>query len=157
LTATPIEPAVHTLEDVVTVAEVVKDPEPKPPVLTKKQLGQLRRQYVTVVHGHVTACGHKAKFMPIQQRPSSPPNNNCIHCWEAYFMNCVDLEGIHVILTQKGPQELIKQKGRKFVRMFHGFLSERLLPALAQSINETEVAPPEEPVKIEGSPIGGNS
>lgn len=150
LTATPVS----TLEDVVTVDEVVKDPDPKPPEITRKQLGQLRRHYVTVVHGKVTTCGHKAKFMPVQQRPSSPPNNNCIHCWRAYFYNCVDLEGIHVILTQKGVKELIKQKGEKFTRMFHGFLSEELLPALAKGINENEVA--EEPVKIEGVDIGQN-
>jgi hypothetical protein len=68
-----------------------------------------------------------------------------MECWKAYFMTSVDFEGVHVILTQKGAKELIKQRGTKFTKMFHGFLSACLLPALAA---EADTAA--EPAKIEG-------
>lgn len=123
-------------------------PESKPEQLTRKQIGQLRRQYFTVTHGTVRACGHKATFSKTKQ-----PNNNCIHCWEAYFFTSVDLEGIHVVLTQSGAPALIKQRGTKFVKMFHGFLSAKLLPALAAEVNEAIV----EPAKIQGGTFGNGS
>lgn len=68
-------------------------------------------------------------------------------------MTSVDLEGIHAIITQKGVQELIKQKGTKFTRMFHGFLSAKLLPAL----NDEAQIVPIEPAKIEGGSFGDTS
>ena len=108
-------------------------PAPPPEKLTKKQLGQLRRQYVTVVHGVVKACGHKAKFAKDKQ-----PNNNCVSCWEAFFMTSVDLDFIHAVLTQKGGKALVAIRGTKFTKMFHGFLAAKLLPALAAEINNTE-------------------
>ena len=133
----------HYFDDCVTVAEVaekVADP-PAPKEYTRKELGQLRRRYVTVVHGTVKACGHKASFSKTKQ-----PTSNCVECWKAYFMTSVDLEGIHVILTKQGAKELIKQKGVKYVKHFHGFLSACLLPALAAEVNNKIV----EPAKIEG-------
>jgi len=119
------------------------EPEPLAPApekLTRKQLGQLRRQYLTVQHGVVRACEHKAKFSK-----DHDPKNNCVSCWNAYFATSVDLDLIHAVLTQKGVKALVAMKGTKFVRMFHGFLSSQLLPALAAEINK------EEPAKVEGS------
>jgi hypothetical protein len=118
-----------------------------PEKLTRKQLGQLRRQYFTVIHGTVKACEHKAKFSKEKQ-----PGNNCVGCWEAYFMTSVDLDFVHAVLTEKGVPELVKQKGKKFVKMFHGFLSSKLLPALA-----AETLVPTEPAKIEGGTFGNGS
>jgi hypothetical protein len=117
-------------------------PESSPALerLTRKQWGQLRRMHVTVQHGTVIACGHKAKFSK-----DHDPTNNCVHCWAAYFATSVDLDLIHTVLTTKGGKALVALKGTKFVRMFHGFLSSQLLPALAAEINN------EEPAKIEGS------
>ena len=112
--------------------------------LTRKQLGQLRRQYVTINHGRVKACGHKAKFSATQQ-----PKNNCVDCWEAYFLTSVDLEGIHIVLTKQGVRALVAQRGTKFVKMFRGFLSAKLLPAL-----NAEAAKQEQGVTIEGGTIG---
>ena len=114
--------------------------------LTRKQLGQMRRRYVTINHGRVKACGHKAKFSKDKQ-----PNSNCMECWKAYFMTSVDLEGVHVILTQKGAKELIKQRGKKFAKMFHGFLSACLLPALAAEANTAA-----DPAQIQGGTFGGD-
>jgi hypothetical protein len=115
------------------------------PKLTAKQIGQLRRQYVTIVHGHVTACKHRARFSATQQ-----PKGNCVACWQAYFYTCVDLEGIHIVLTKQGVKALEKQRGRKFVRAFHGFLSQCLLPKLNA---EAEQLVPADPTVIEGSSI----
>jgi hypothetical protein len=119
----------------------------KQPELTRKQIGQLRRQYITKVHGTVKACEHKAKFAK-----DKDPNNNCIYCWEAYFMTSVDLDFIHSVLTQKGAKALISMRGTKFVRMFHGFLSTKMLPMLAAEIKKTEA-----PVTIEGGTFGNTS
>lgn len=139
----PIDEEIRDTVDITTVPQ-------KPPELTAKQLGQLRRQYFTVVHGRVKACGHKAKFSKTQQ-----PNSNCTDCWTAFFMTSVDLEGVHVLLTQRGVPELVKQRGKKFVKMFHGFLSSRLLPTLAAEVNKglSEMPVPATNVQIEGSVI----
>lgn len=107
-----------------------------PPKFTRQQLGQLRRQYWTVVKGTVKACGHKVAYDASKQQPTQP-KNNCIYCWEAYFLTAVDLEGVHAVITQGGVPELVKVRGKKFTKMFHGFLSSKLLPALAAEINPT--------------------
>jgi len=112
--------------------------------LTRKQLGQLRRQYVTINHGRVKACNHLAKFSATQ-----PPRGNCVDCWSAYFLTSVDLEGIHIVLTKQGVRALVAQRGTKFVKMFRGFLSAKLLPAL-----NAEAAKQEQGVTIKGGTIG---
>lgn len=96
-------------------------PEPKPPQYTRKQLGQLRRKYITIVHGKVKACGHAASFTATKQ-----PRNNCVECWRAFFMTTVDLEGVHKMLTEKGVKALEATYGTKFMRNFHGFLATAL-------------------------------
>jgi hypothetical protein len=123
-----------------------EEPEPTaapPEKLTRKQLGQLRRQYLTITHGTVKACEHKARFSR-----DHDPKSNCVDCWSAYLETSVDLEFVHTILTTKGVAELTKIKGKKFVRMFHGWLSSNLLPALKAEVEEK---PKEETVHIEGS------
>jgi len=125
-----------------TIAEPVTVEPEVPAKLTRKQLGQLRRQYLTTVHGTVRACGHKAKFAK-----DKDPKNNCVSCWSAYFMTSVDLEFIHAVLTQKGSKALIAMRGIKFVKMFHGWLSSNLLPALSAEINGKFE---EEQARIEG-------
>jgi hypothetical protein len=137
--------------EIVELSEVVspKDPklleERKPAPLTRKQIGELRRMYITVVNAKVTACNHPVKFSATRS-----PNSNCIECWRAFFMTCVDLEGIHIVLTKQGVKALEKQKGRKYVRMFHGFLTQSLLPSLKA---EVEALVPTDPTVIEGSAI----
>jgi hypothetical protein len=134
------------LTEVIAPEEAAKSvPQPK---LTKKQIGQLRRRYMTVVHSAVTACGHKVKFDEVHM-----PTNNCVDCWTAYFMTNVDLEGIHIVLTKKGVRALTALKGTKFVKMFHGFLSSKLLPMLKA---ETEQLVPADPTVIVGGINGGN-
>jgi hypothetical protein len=130
------------LGDVVTIEEVAAPP---PEQMTEKQMRQLRRQFVTITHGTVTTCGHKATFSK-----TMTPRNNCIHCWEAYLMTSVDLEFIHAVITQKGVKELVKVYGTKFTKMFHGFLASRMLPALEAEVK----AELDAPVQIEGRVIG---
>jgi hypothetical protein len=127
-----------------------------PKTITRKQLGQLRRMHLTQVNGTVTACGHKDNFSKTEKRKGKPPNNNCISCWEAYFMTSVDLDFIHAVLTQKGANALMAIHGKKFVRMFHGFLSTKLMPILAAEIKkEAEAA--EAPAKIVGGTFGNGN
>jgi len=142
--------AYNHVEDTVTVAEVAKEvaKPPAPREYTRKELGQLRRQYVTIVHGTVKACGHKDNFSKTERREGKQPSNNCMECWKAYFMTSVDLEGVHVVLTKQGVRALIAQRGKKFAKMFHGFLSACLLPALAAETNKD--LPAVDSAKIEG-------
>ena len=132
-----------------TIAEPVTVEPEVPAKLTRKQLGQLRRQYLTQTHGTVRACGHKAKFAK-----DKDPKNNCVSCWSAYFMTSVDLEFIHAVLTQKGSKALIAMRGTKFVKMFHGFLAGQLLPALAAEINKEKE---EAAAQIQGGTFGSTS
>jgi hypothetical protein len=67
-------------------------------------------------------------------------------------MTSVDLDFVHAILTQKGGKALVALKGTKFVKMFHGFLSSQLLPALAKEINKPQET--EEPAKVIGGTFG---
>jgi hypothetical protein len=109
----------------------------------------LRRQYLTITHGTVKACEHKARFSR-----DHDPKSNCVDCWSAYFATSVDLDFIHTVLTTKGVKALVTMKGTKFVRMFHGFISSQLLPALAA---ETNAKPQEEaPAQIVGGTFGAN-
>src|SRR5271166_2445955 len=77
------------------------NPAPPPEVpqreYTEREIGQMRRVRLTIVHGTVTACGHKATFSK-----TKAPKNNCVQCWEAYFMTSVDLDFIHTVLSTKG-------------------------------------------------------
>lgn len=118
-------------------------PVPAPQLPTRKQLGQLRRRYLTIVHGVVRACGHKAKFSSTKQ-----PTNNCVDCWTAYFASTdatgkpiVDLLGVHKLLTEKGVKGLESQYGTKFTKNFHGFLALYLK-------EQREVEDPQEAVVI---------
>jgi hypothetical protein len=126
-------------------------PAAPPEKLTRKQIGQLRRQYLTTVYGTVKTCGHKAKFSKDHN-----PTNNCVDCWSAYFATSVDLDFVHTVLTTKGGKALIAMKGTKFVRMFHGFLSSQLLPALAAEINNPGPVPMD-PATIVGGTFGNDS
>jgi hypothetical protein len=106
------------------VSEVISmESHEKPFKITKKQVGQWKRANITIVHGTVRACGHKAKFSA-----TKTPSTNCVSCWTAYYATCVDLESVHKLLTEQGVKELIKKYGKRFVINFRGFLSLTLKP-----------------------------
>ena len=133
----------QTMEPITLSPDEVVAPEAPPAApakLTLKQLKQLRRMWITQVNGTVTACGHKDNFSKTEKREGKNPSNNCIYCWEAYFMTSVDLDFIHAVLTQKGGKALVAMKGTKFVKMFHGFLSSKMLPMLQAEINKENAA-----------------
>ena len=110
-------------------------PAPAPEKLTRKQLGQLRRQYITIVNGTVKACGHKDNFSKNERREGKPPNNNCVDAGKLISSPVSILDFVHAVLTTKGAPALIAMKGTKFTRMFHGFLSSKMLPMLAAEVN----------------------
>jgi len=157
---TPTAPLMQQETNAVTVekpefTEPAPPPEaPAPEKLTRKQIGQLRRMWITKVNGTVTACGHKDNFSKTEKREGKPPNNNCIYCWEAFFMTSVDLDFIHTVLTQKGSKALVAMKGTKFVRMFHGFLSTKMLPMLQAEINKESAKIDEPMAQIVGGTFG---
>jgi hypothetical protein len=146
---TSVEPLEQTtLQNPANSTEEPEVPAAPPEKLTRKQLGQLRRQYLTITHGTVKACGHLARFSK-----DHDPKNNCVDCWSAYFATSVDLEFIHTVLTTKGVKALVAMKGTKFTKMFHGFLASQLLPALAAEIDNTP-ATEEAPAQIVGGTFG---
>jgi len=101
----------------------------KPQELSRKQIGQLRRRFITVTHGTVLACGHKAKFDTGRQ-----PTNNCVSCWDAFFHTSCDLDAIHKVLTEQGVKAFTARFGDKFAKNFRGFLHKELSKATQQEI-----------------------
>lgn len=101
------------VQDLATVPE-------KPKQLTRKELGQLRRRYITVTHGTVRACGHK--FDSTRQ-----PKLNCTDCWDAYFMTAVDTAAIHDDLMKGGKKQLVNVYGKVFTKQFGRFLTEQMM------------------------------
>lgn len=71
-------------------------------------------------------------------------------------MTSVDLDLVHAVLTQKGARALTAMKGTKFVRMFHGFLSTKMLPMLAAEINKPGTVPMD-PATIVGGTFGNGN
>jgi hypothetical protein len=102
-----------------------------PPKFTPKQIGKLRRQFVTISHGTVNACQHKF-------HPTNEPRTNCDDCWEAYFrVQTGVVKGIQSILLALGDKELVKARGAKFYRRFKQFaakIEEEQRNAAAQEI-----------------------
>lgn len=90
-------------------------PTPAPPKFTPKQIGKLRRQFITVTHGTVNACKHKF-------HPTNEPRTNCDNCWEAYFrVQTGVVKGIQSIVNALGEAELVKARGVKYLRRYKEF------------------------------------
>lgn len=87
--------------------------------LTRKQIGEIRRRYITVVHGTVRACEHKFD-------PTRPPKNNCEYCWEAYFVTATDTAAIHDDLMKGGKKRLQAVYGDVFTKAFGKFLTNQM-------------------------------
>ena len=95
-----------------------KPPEqPKQPELTRKQIGELRKRFLTREYSRVIACGHK--FIP-----DSMPHNHCDDCWEVFFKS-IDLVEIHDALQVSIPA-VIALHGEVFVKQFRRFLKLQL-------------------------------
>lgn len=91
-----------------------------PPKLTDKQMRAMRRQYITINHGRVRACGHKINL-------SKQPNNNCDSCWKAYFKTVDNLlVTLHEYLVTQGLPALKARYGDKLVKKFARFLDNEL-------------------------------
>ena len=89
---------------------------------TKKEIGQMRRRYVTVQNSTVVTCGHKFKT------DGSTPSTNCDDCWSAFFkVNPELIERIHNILRTSGASVLMASMGRKFVKKFMRYLTAELV------------------------------
>ena len=89
---------------------------------TKKEIGQMRRRYITVQNSTVVTCGHKFKT------DGSTPSTNCDDCWSAFFkVNPELIERIHNILRTSGAGVLMATMGRKFVKKFMRYLTAELV------------------------------
>jgi hypothetical protein len=102
---------------------------------SRKEVGKMRKAYLTRVLPEVTACGHR---LDTQRMPS----NNCEACWYAYFKTSVDLVALHAELSEEAPiytdngfklgrknvgkDNLTKKYGAKFTKMFGRFLASEL-------------------------------
>lgn len=114
------EPILTTDNIVETDAKDLATVPEKPKTLTRKEIGKLRRQYITITLGTVKACGHKFD-------PKNQPKRNCEYCWQAYFYTAVDTAAVHDDLTKGGKRQLIKVYGEKFSRAFGRFLTAALV------------------------------
>jgi hypothetical protein len=91
----------------------------KKPPLTQTEIRKLRRQFITVVHPRVAACGHK------HVADKQPRHRNCPHCWFAWFQNHGELvqttDELHS--TEGGIAMILQLQGAKFLRRFRQFMS----------------------------------
>jgi hypothetical protein len=104
-----------------TIAEAMSTPEvpTKPRVMTRQEMGKLRRQYLTVVNPIVAACEHQMKI-------GHPPHRNCDYCWEAYFKAVANVKEIHDELIEKGIRAFTAKRGTKFVQAFSRFITNEM-------------------------------
>lgn len=104
--------------------------EPKPERPSEKQIRAMRRQFITIMHGTVRACGHKIDI-------SKQPKNNCEFCWEAYFKTTDNLlVTLHEFLVTRGLPALRAQFGDKLVKQFSRFLDRELNVERVNAISE---------------------
>jgi|SRR6185295_9895296 len=124
-------------------------PPETPRVLTRAEIGKLRRQHITIVKGFVTACEHSYD-------PNRPPRNNCFWCWQAFFRLSQDLVTLHEELRVPGGVQAVKSKyGEKFVKMFKRFISDELLPDAPVEERKTDGIRQEAERGEEGPSSGG--
>ena len=90
-----------------------------PKVISRKELGKLRRNHLTVHHSTVTACGHR--FNNAKQ-----PSNNCPDCWSAFWKLVANIDVLHDILSKEGTKGLTAKFGAKFVKQFGKYLQTEL-------------------------------
>lgn len=126
-----------------TAALPAVDETEKPKQPTRKELGQLRRRFITVVQLTVIKCGHKLK-------QDKQPNGNCVYCWEAFFHTVANLDELAESLRTHGVQKFVAKYGEKFTKNFRGFVAQQLMSSQPQP---TEVEIEGEKLAIEGSSI----
>ncbi len=86
-------------------------------VLSEGELKKLRKQYVTIQHPRVSACGHKLDM-------GRKPRLNCQHCWFAFFQNHGEMvQQLDEMYTQEGKELIIQLQGIQFYDMWRKFLS----------------------------------
>ena len=142
------------METIEPIAETLATPGEQPPVLpkapeyTRKQIGEMRRRFITVVHDTVSSCGHKF-------RKDAQPKNNCFDCWYAYFKLGVNMADIHQQLSipKFGVMVVTREYGAKFVKMFRRFLAVELENLHTAAITEPN-AITIDPMKPEDLPEG---
>ena len=111
------------MQSQVNTSDPLQLPQPllsEPEKFTERQIRAARRQWVTLRHGMVRACGHKIDL-------SRQPRNNCEWCWEAWLKTSDGLLVVlHETLVNKGLAALKAQYGNKLVKMFKRFLDKEL-------------------------------
>ena len=148
-TAPALEPSVEmALAGKEALAPTLAGPAPAPPKLTRKQIGEMRRQFMTVTHGTVILCGHKLDV-------KNQPKNNCPPCWEAYFKTGENrLVVLHDTLVTKGLPALRAQYGDKLVKQFARFLDNELYQERNDGISEEGEGSPSTEAGSGGTGIG---
>jgi hypothetical protein len=90
--------------------------EPKE-AYTRREMGRLRRKFITKENGIVKVCGHK--FHPVND-----PRTGCDSCWEAFFrVHEGVVAGIESILSTFGEKELVRARGTRFVKRYKWFVA----------------------------------
>jgi len=120
---------------------------PAPRAPNRREIGRMRRQYLTITRATVDACGHKFNH-------EKQPTDNCPDCWYAYFKTSVNMDELHQQLSipKFGPLVLTREYGAKFVKMFRRFLTRELAALHEAPLQEggPDVIP-EETGKTEGT------
>jgi hypothetical protein len=103
------------------VETVVQDSIPlqrEQPNLSEGEKKKLRKQYVTIQHPIVKACGHTLDLS------RQPRHNNCQHCVFAFFQNHGELvQQLDEMHTSGKDALIIQLQGKKFYRNWRRFMS----------------------------------
>ena len=115
----PLDKTYDVIDETGTlIEEATPAPEPVIPKLTKAQIGQARKQFITVKNPRVRGCKHRLNLK------SQPRHRNCESCWMAWLQNNGEMVKTADEAYQSGhPEIIIMLQGEKFYKNFLSFMS----------------------------------
>jgi hypothetical protein len=89
-----------------------------PKMPTPAEMRKLRKQYVTVQHPKVVACGHSLDLS------RQPAHTNCESCWFAWFQNHGEVvQQCDEMFQADGGVLIVQLQGKKFLHRYLQFMS----------------------------------
>jgi hypothetical protein len=97
-------------------AEAAPVEPPKP--LTRRQIGAIRKQYVTIQHPRVRTCNHRLDLN------AQPRHRNCQYCWFAWFNGHGEVvQQLDEMHTSGTDALIISLQGVKFLHRWLQFMA----------------------------------
>lgn len=88
------------------------------PIPTPGKMKKLRKQFITVQHPKVAACGHELDLS------RQPVHKNCDTCWFAWFQNHGEIvQQCDEMFQADGGKMIIQLQGKKFLHRWRQFMA----------------------------------